>query len=80
MNTSSHINIDIPRDTGRWDGVAAIFSSALLVNLKPKLNYNSFENISFSISDLSMKTLQLVLFVIVYQAPRPYTEFLSEFL
>ena len=34
----SHINTHIPRDSGRGDGVAAIFNSALLMNPKPKQN------------------------------------------
>ena len=35
---------------------------------KPKLNYNSFESIVLSLSHPNWKTLQPVLFVIVYRA------------
>ena len=46
---------------------------------KPKLNYNSFESIVLSLSHPNWKTLQPVLFVIVYRAPGPYSDFISEF-
>ena len=47
---------------------------------KPKLNYNSFESIVLSFSHPNWKTLQPVLFVIVYRAPGPYSDYISEFL
>ena len=75
----SHINTQIPRGTGRGGGVAAIFDSRLLINPKPKLSYNSFESLILSLSHPTWKTQQPVLFVIVYRAPGPYSEFLSEF-
>jgi hypothetical protein len=75
----SHINTHIPRGTGRGGGVAAIFDSSLLISSKPKLNYNSFESLVLSLSHPSWKSLQPILFVIVYRAPGPYSEFLSEF-
>ncbi|XP_074501484.1 uncharacterized protein LOC141773537, partial [Sebastes fasciatus] len=75
----SHINTHIPRDTGRGGGVAAIFDSSLLINPKTKLNYNSFESLVLSLSHPTWKALQPILFVIVYRAPGPYSEFLSEF-
>uniref|UniRef100_A0A8P4G3Q0 Reverse transcriptase domain-containing protein n=1 Tax=Dicentrarchus labrax TaxID=13489 RepID=A0A8P4G3Q0_DICLA len=46
---------------------------------KPKLNYNSFESLVLSLSHPNWKTLQPVLFVIVYRAPGPYSDFISEF-
>ena len=73
----SHINTHIPRDSGRGSGVAAIFNSALLINPKPKQKSSSFENLILSISDPTMTTH--IMFVIVYRAPGPYSEFLSEF-
>ncbi|XP_075941538.1 uncharacterized protein LOC142943729, partial [Anarhichas minor] len=75
----SHINTHIPRGTGRGGGVAAIFDSSLLLNPKPKLDYNSFESLVLSLSHPTWKTIQPVIFVIVYRAPGPYSEFLSEF-
>uniref|UniRef100_A0A4W6G917 Reverse transcriptase domain-containing protein n=1 Tax=Lates calcarifer TaxID=8187 RepID=A0A4W6G917_LATCA len=75
----SHINTHIPRDTGRGGGVAAIFNSTLLINPKPKLNYNSFESLVLSLSHPRWKTLKPVLFVVVYRSPGPYSDFLSEF-
>ena len=75
----SHINTHIPRDTGRGGGVAAIFNSSLIINPRPKFNYNSFESLVLSLSQPTWKTLQPVLFVIVYRPPGPYSEFLSEF-
>ena len=75
----SHINTHIPRDTGRGGGVAAIFDSSLIINPRPKLNYNSFESLVLSLSNPTWKTLQPILFAIVYRPPGPYSEFLSEF-
>ena len=75
----SHINTHIPRDTGRGGGVGAIFDSSLLINPRPKLNHNSFESLVLSLSHPTWKTLQPILFVIVYRPPGPYSEFLSEF-
>ena len=75
----SHINTHIPRGTGRGGGVAAIFDSNVLINTKPKLNYTSFESLVFSLTHPTWKTLQPILFVTVYRAPGPYSEFLSEF-
>ncbi len=75
----SHMNTHIPRSTGRGGGVAAIFDSSLVISSKPKLNYNSFESLVLSLSHPSWKSLQPILFVIVYRAPGPYSEFLSEF-
>ncbi|KAM7366739.1 hypothetical protein PAMP_014689 [Pampus punctatissimus] len=75
----SHCNTHIPRSTGRGGGVGAIFDSSLLINPKPKLNYNSFESLVLSLTHPTWKTLQPVLFVILYRAPGPYSEFLSEF-
>ena len=73
----SHINTHIPRGTGRGGGVAAIYDLGVLMDPKPKLNYNSFESIVLSFSHPNWKTLQPVLFVIVYRALGPYSEFLS---
>lgn len=75
----SHINTHISRGSRRGGGVAAIFDSSLSINPKPKLNYNSFENLILSLSHPNWKTMQPILFVIVYRAPGPYSEFLSEF-
>lgn len=75
----SHINTHIPRGSGRGGGLAAIFNSGLSVNPKPKLNYNSFESLVLSLSHPTWKTVQPILFVIVYRAPGPYSDFLSEF-
>ncbi|TKS65475.1 hypothetical protein D9C73_028281 [Collichthys lucidus] len=75
----SHYNTHIPRSTGRGGGVGAIFDSSLLINPKPKLNYNSFESLVLSLTHPTWKTLQPILFVTVYRAPGPYSEFLSEF-
>jgi len=75
----SHIKTHIPRGTGRGGGVAAIFDSSLLINPKPKLNYNSFESLVLSLSHPIWKTLQAILFVILYRPPGPYSEFISEF-
>ncbi|XP_051248566.1 uncharacterized protein LOC127358986 [Dicentrarchus labrax] len=75
----SHINTHIPRGTGRGGGVAAIYDSSVLMDPKPKLNYNSFESLVLSLSHPNWKTLQPVLFVIVYRAPGPYSDFISEF-
>ena len=75
----SHINTHIPRGTGRGGGVAAIYDLSVLMDPKPKLNYNSFESIVLSLSHPNWKTLQPVLFVIVYRAPGPYSDFISEF-
>ena len=75
----SHVNTHIPRGTGRGGGVAAIFDSGLLINPKPKLNYKSFESLVLSLSHPTWKTLQPILLIIVYRAPGPYSEFLSEF-
>ncbi|MDF4381872.1 endonuclease/exonuclease/phosphatase family protein [Vibrio parahaemolyticus] len=72
----SHNNTHIPRGSGRGGGVAAIFNSSLLISPKPKLDYNSFESLVLS---LTWKTSQPLLFVIVYRAPGPYSEFVSEF-
>uniref|UniRef100_A0A8P4KLV1 Reverse transcriptase domain-containing protein n=1 Tax=Dicentrarchus labrax TaxID=13489 RepID=A0A8P4KLV1_DICLA len=60
-------------------GVAAVYNSSVLMDPKPKLNYNSFESLVLSLSHPSWKTLQPVLFVIVYRAPGPYSDFISEF-
>ena len=49
------------------------------MNPKPKLNYNSFESIVLSFSHPNWKTLQPVLFLIVYHAPGLYSDFISEF-
>ena len=75
----SHINTHIARGTGRGGGVAAIFDSGLLVSAKPRLNYTSFESLVFSLTHPTWKTVQPILFVTVYRAPGPYSEFLSEF-
>ena len=75
----SHINAHIPRDTGRGGGVAAIFNSGLLITPKPKLHYISFESIILSLSHPAWNKLQPILFVVLYRAPGPYSEFLSEF-
>ena len=79
----SHINTHIPRDTGRGGGVAAIFNSSLIVSPRPKSkfnsNYKSFECLILNISHPTWKTVQPVLFVVVYRPPGPYSEFLSEF-
>ena len=75
----THINTQIPRGSGRGGGVAAIFNSSLVINPKPKLSYNSFESLVLSLSHPNWKTLQPVLFVIIYRAPGPYSEFLSDF-
>ena len=39
----SHINTHIPRDTSQGGGVAAILNSSLIINPRPKLNYNSIQ-------------------------------------
>ncbi|XP_051234748.1 uncharacterized protein LOC127351330 [Dicentrarchus labrax] len=57
----------------------AIYDSSVLMDPKPKLNYNSFESLVLSLSHPNWKTLQPVLFVIVYRAPGPYSDFISEF-
>lgn len=75
----SHLNTHIPRDTGRGGGVAAIFSSSLLINPRPKLSFSSFESLVLNFSHPAWKTLQPVLFVIVYRPPGPYSDFLTEF-
>lgn len=75
----SHLNTHIPRDTGRGGGVAAIYHSCLLINLRPKANYTSFESLVLNLSHTDSKTCQPILFVIVYRPPGPYSEFLSEF-
>ena len=59
----SHCNTphcNIPRSNGRGGGVGAIFDSSLLINPKPKLNYNSFESLVLSLSHPTWKTLQPV--------------------
>jgi len=73
----SHINTHIPRGTGRGGGVAAIFDSSLFINPKPKLNYNSFKSLVLCLSHPTWKTLQPILFVILYRPPGPYSEFIS---
>ena len=73
----SHIDTHIPRDSGRGGGVAAIFNSALLINPKPKQKFSSFENLILSISNPTMTTQ--IMFVIMYQAPGPYTEYSMNF-
>ena len=75
----SHINTHIPRVTGRGGGVAAIYRANLPINPKPKLGYNSFESLVLSLSHPNWKTVQPVQFVVVYRAPSPYSEFLTEF-
>ncbi|MDF4326838.1 hypothetical protein P3395_25840, partial [Vibrio parahaemolyticus] len=75
----SHNNTHIPRGSGRGGGVAAIFNSCLLISPKPKLDNNSFESLVLSLLHPTWKTSQPLLFVIVYRAPGPYSEFLSEF-
>uniref|UniRef100_A0A8D0CS33 Reverse transcriptase domain-containing protein n=3 Tax=Sander lucioperca TaxID=283035 RepID=A0A8D0CS33_SANLU len=75
----THINTQISRGSGRGGGVAAIFDSNLLINPKPKLNYNSFENLVLNLQHPTWKTVQPIIFVVVYRAPGPYSEFLSEF-
>ncbi|XP_078019129.1 uncharacterized protein LOC144458973, partial [Epinephelus lanceolatus] len=72
-------NTHIPRGSGRGGGVAAIFNSILLISPKPKLDYNSFESLVLSLLCPTWKTLQPLLFVIVYRAPGLYSEFVSEF-
>ncbi|MDF4405412.1 hypothetical protein P3471_22925, partial [Vibrio parahaemolyticus] len=72
-------NTHIPRGSGRGGGVAAIFNSSLLINPKPKLDYNSFESLVLSLLHPIWKTSQPLPFVIVYRAPGPYSEFVSEF-
>ena len=76
----SHINTHIPRDTGRGGGVAAIFNSSLIINPRPKFNYNSFESLVLSLSQPTWKTLQPVLCVIVNRPPGPYSELLYIFI
>uniref|UniRef100_A0A8C9XHM2 Reverse transcriptase domain-containing protein n=1 Tax=Sander lucioperca TaxID=283035 RepID=A0A8C9XHM2_SANLU len=71
----SHNNTQIPRGSGRGGGVAAIFDSSLLIN--PKLNYNSFESLVLNLQHPTWKTVQPIIFVVVYRAPGPYSEFLS---
>lgn len=73
----SHTSTHIPRDTGRGGGAAAIHNSSLTINPKPKLNYKSFESLILSLSYPAGKTVQPILFVIVYHPPGPY--FLCEF-
>lgn len=51
----SHINTHIPWSTGRGSGVVAIFNSSLLINSKPKLNYDSFKSFIFSLSHQTWK-------------------------
>ena len=70
-------HIDTHTDTCRGSRVAATFNSAPLINSKPKQIFSSFKNPILSISDPIMKTP--IMFVIIYRAPGPYTEFLSEF-
>ena len=67
-------NIHILRDAGRVGGLMAIFNSGQLINIKPKLNYNTFEDLILTISDLFRKVMQPILFAMVYQASGPYTE------
>ena len=74
----SHRNTHIPRSTGRGGGVAAIFDSSLVISSKAKLNYHSFESLVLSLSHPSWKSLQPILFIIVYRAPGSFSEFLSE--
>ena len=75
----SHINTQIPRGSGRGGGVAAIFDASLLITPKPKLHYNSFESLVLNLQHPKWKTLQPIIFVVIYRAPGPYSEFLSEF-
>lgn len=57
-------------------GVAAIYGCTLSITAKPHTVHNSFENLIFSLSHQSGKT---ILIAIVYRAPGPYSNFLSEF-
>lgn len=75
----SHINTHISRGSRRGGGVAAIFDSSLLINPKPKQNYNSFECLILSLSHPNWKITKPIIFVIVYRAPGPYSEFLTDF-
>ena len=75
----SHINAHIPRDTSRGGGVASIFNSNLLINARPKVPHNSFENLVLSLPHPTCKALQPILYVTVYRPPGPYSEFLCEF-
>ena len=54
-------------------------TSSLLINPKPKLHYTSFESLVLSLSHPTWKTLQPIIFVILYRPPGPYSEFISEF-
>lgn len=59
--------------------MAAIYSSNLLIiNIKPKSHYSSFESLS-SILHSSNKLLNSVEFVIIYCPPEPHSSFLDEF-
>ncbi len=75
----SHSNTHIPRGMGWGDGVAAFFSFTLLINPKPELNCNSFESLFLTLSHPNWKSLQPVIFVVVYRVPGPYSEFLNDF-
>ena len=44
-NPPSDINTNIPRDSGRGSGDAAIFNSALLIKPKPKQKLSVFDSI-----------------------------------
>lgn len=72
----SHFNFHVPRGSGRGGGVAAIYGCTLSITAKPHTVHNSFENLIFSLSHQSGKT---ILIAIVYRAPGPYSNFLSEF-
>ena len=83
LNTAtppSHINAHIPRDNGKiGGGVAAIFNSSLSISPRAKANYKSFESLTLNLSHPSWKSVQPLIFIIVYRPPGPYTEFITEF-
>ena len=76
---SGYVSYQTPRSTGKGGGVAVISDSHLSLNPKAYSEFCSFEHLALSIRCPNWKNLKVVLFVIVYRPPGPYTEFLSEF-
>lgn len=60
-------------DAGRGVRVAAIFDSGLIMNPKPKLSSNSFENFAL-LPHPVWTTVHPIFFVIAYRPPGPYSE------
>ena len=75
----THINAHIPRESGRGGGVAAIFKQNLAFTPQPVGNFKSFEHLSLSLADHTIKTRNRLLLIILYRPPSSYSEFLDEF-